>query len=1100
MASIAATAIVGSKAVGWTFTAGGFGLGLLGMAVVAGAGFLDQRFLYPALLGKGKGQARDLLPLIGIPTSTRDPGTPRVWAIGRQVRVPLHVFWQSEKEREETIGGGKGGVPQTIKRVFADVGLTLNDRPIAGTSLYVANGNLIWWSSRNLTKITTSELASSIVSGRLVLTMDTSYEEDFADYFEVGDAVGLFGFSSNPAGSHLGTGTNLGLSFWKVYALTAHAATPSSITLEPYSGQTVASITSVTPGTPLFPGSVARIDDEFMVLQSEVTVSQWRGSTIAPVPPTPVPTGATTQFVLGASVVYTWFASPLNGFRAVITANLSATKQEQFARFMSITNYSPEPVVLENWETQSTSGGAWTLQNTITGCTISRASGTYEQSIASGQVILQLPTSYWGLRPASGTLAGRIRFPGRGAYYPAGLFESEPLLSQQTQSEGETRSFLATRRGAVESQLIAESEPTGTIPGYRGMSFQLFEGWDLSRYFGNQIPPLIEGVLNCDLGMLLSEAIEQICSRADIPTSDIDTSAVSPRDFQGYWTQGAIPVTTALQPLMIGYQVVAQERAGKLAFMDIENCDVVQIENGATFSDLGIRSGGDTPNTGDKLRIIQADWNDLPTTIGIRHQDPDAQHAIGYQHFAQRQPNPSFQRNEQDIDLSMLVMTRKKAKNLAATLMRRTWVNSTGIEMQLPVAYCELLENDIITLTDDNSNQITARILRREIGSNFVVNVAAVFEDVELAVAGSPIQTGSLPLPPVITAGIPLGRVMDIPPLRDEDAMVPGYYVASAQPVGSPWQGATVYESRDSGVNWRQVAVLDDECGMGTLQTDLPTTASVAEPAFGGTPVWDTVNTLTITLDRFGVIGVPLTVTSSDVQNGINWMLVQDGTYSEVLGFRDVTDNADGTYTLSYLLRGLRGTYRAAQTHTFATGSKLTLLFLSRDAGQIKFVPLNVGNGSLPVSVDVRFVPPGMAVTDTRLTSTTVSITGRNARPFPVRDTGSDRGGGPNYDFTFTLIPWTRLQHPVGYVGPYSVDEAVITMEVRIYNPAGSTLLRTKTISLPAGSSPQGVDLPYPGSEQTADGYTPGASTTFKVQLVQVGNHGESETWIRDFP
>jgi hypothetical protein len=1093
MATIGALAVTQVK--GWTFAAGGFGLGLLGMALVAGAGFLDQKLLYPLILGRGKNQARDLLPLLGIPTTTRDPGTPRIWAIGRQVRVPLHVMWQSEKEREETIGGGKGGVPQTIKRVFADVGLSLNDRPIVGVSLYIANGNLIWWNSRNLTKITTSELVSSIVSGRLVLTMATAYEEDFGDYFEVGDVLTLNAFSSVPFQSHAGTGTNLGISHWKVYAVSNHAATPSSVTLEPYTGQNVAGITSVSAGTQLFPGTIARVDDQFMALQSELTVSNYYGRQIVT---NPAGT-ATSQFLLGCTSSYTLF-SGIYGWSG--TVNITADKRRQLLKFLSITNYSNESVTLENWETQATLGGPWTMNNTITGCFIrrERTYNNYEVAIDSGAVYLVLPTTYFGLRPGSGTLAGRIRFPGLGAFYPAGLFEADPILTQQTESEYEPRSFRADYRGTVESSLISESETPGTIPGYRGLAYQLFQGWDLSRYFGNQIPPLIEAVISPDLGMLLGQAIQEMCAKADIPRADIDTSDVNPVDFQGYWTQGAIPVATALQPVMIAYQVLAQERAGKLAFMSLENCDVVPIENGATFSDLGVRSGAGTPNTGDKIRIIQADWNDLPSTMGIRHQDPDAQHAVGYQYFAQRQPNPNFQRNEQDIDLSMLVMTRKKAKNLAATLMRRTWVNSTGVEMQLPVAYLELLENDIITLTDDNGNDITARILRREIGANFVVNVAAVLEDVSLAVAGSPIQTGSLPLPPVVTAGIPLGRVLDMPALRDEDAQVPGYYVASAQPAGSPWQGASVFESRDSGITWRRVAVLDDECGMGTLLGTLPTTANVAEPAFGGTPVWDTTNSLTIQLDRNGVLGPLVTVTQAEVLGGINWIAIRDGVNVEVLGFRDVTNNADGTTTLSYLLRGLRGTYRTAQTHTFAAGSEISLLFLARDAGQIKFVPLNVGNGSLPVSVDVRLVPPGLAVTDARLVSTTVSVTGRNALPFPVRDTGSDRGGSPNYDFTFTLIPWTRLQHPVGYVGPYSVDEPAITMEVRIYNPAGTTLLRTKTITLPAGSSPQGLDLPYPYAEQVADGYTPGVATTFKAALVQVGNHGDGPTWIRDFP
>ena len=93
MATIAASAGVG--AAGLTFAAGTFGLGLIGMAIVAGAGIIDSQFLFPALLGDGKQQAKPS-PLVGLPTTTSNPGTPRVWAIGRRVRVPMHVRFQSD--------------------------------------------------------------------------------------------------------------------------------------------------------------------------------------------------------------------------------------------------------------------------------------------------------------------------------------------------------------------------------------------------------------------------------------------------------------------------------------------------------------------------------------------------------------------------------------------------------------------------------------------------------------------------------------------------------------------------------------------------------------------------------------------------------------------------------------------------------------------------------------------------------------------------------------------------------------------------------------------------------------------------------------------
>lgn len=100
----------------------------LAAGAIALASYIDQKYLYPALLGDTDEEVRPG-SLVGLPQTTNTPGTPRVWAIGRRVRVPAHFFYQTEKTRSDSIDGPKGGVASQIKRVFADVGLSINDRP-----------------------------------------------------------------------------------------------------------------------------------------------------------------------------------------------------------------------------------------------------------------------------------------------------------------------------------------------------------------------------------------------------------------------------------------------------------------------------------------------------------------------------------------------------------------------------------------------------------------------------------------------------------------------------------------------------------------------------------------------------------------------------------------------------------------------------------------------------------------------------------------------------------------------------------------------------------------------------------------------------------
>jgi hypothetical protein len=668
------------------------------------------------------------------------------------------------------------------------------------------------------------------------------------------------------------------------------------------------------------------------------------------------------------------------------------------------------------------------------------------------------------------------------AQYEGRMFAADPVDSYYQGTDGQ-----------LEDSIIARTKTSGQIPGFRGMAYQMLDQWDLSTYFGNQVPPIIEGIIEPDAVMIVPQAVVELCERAELQDLLIDVADVDQEPFEGYWTQGAIPTVTALQPVMLAYGLLAQERNNTLAFFSVENADSIQIENGASFSDLGVASGADTPSAGDKIKITQRDTQDLPTSIGVSHQDPDQQYAQGFQHFKQRQPSPLASANEQNIQLDNVVLSRKKARNLAATLLRRSWVNATSLDFQLPVAYLEALENDLVTLTDDEGQDYTARIIRREVGNNFVVNVTAVVEDVTLGVRGSPVQ----PSPDIVistpTPVTPTFRVLDIPPLVDEDAFVPGYYVGACSAGGARWGGAVVYESRDGGTNYTQVATLNTQCGMGTLTSSLA--SGTPGDGIGGV-TYDTTNSFTVAIDRDNVTPL-VTVTTAFVEAGWNWMLIEDGANFEILGARDVVDNGDGTFTFDHLLRGLRGTYDSAAT-TKAAGSKVTFLYQARQLGAVQFVPTNLSAGSLPTTIDIKVVAAGQSIDD--VTAETVTLDCWNARPMPGRLFSTELDL-TFYDRIFTFDHWTRLQAVPGSGTPYSLDESFEGYKVNFYDPTGVTLLRTKTISAQNTGSTMirgAREFTYTAAEQTADGYTPGPTETFKVERFQLGDFGNGRTSIED--
>lgn len=993
----------------------------VGWIIAIAAAYVDATYIAPSLAGKGREAARSPR-LLDVPVGSNEPGAPRVWAIGRRVRVPTHVLWQDRKVRESTSGGNKGGTSVQLRRVYIDALISLNDRRTLSLQQLVGNGALLLYKSRNLVEIVTSNMRADYDAGgpSIVLQVSSTLDPSFTDRFQVDDIVKFTDWVHEGGADELNTG------FWKVDAVTDHApGTPSTMSVIPQSGQSITS-SAYNAGNEYAPAKVERVDD------AVVDPGTWAISSIGP-----------SLIFVSDAMEDVFFA----GDRVRI----------QGVKLSPGVGSIPSDAV---YQYNGTNGPTPTAGFTRVGGTSDPPSGNYVN--VSGTEVLQITA-----------VQARL--------YTAGIFPP-------TFNPGANYHNGADDQG--EDSLLAAANGTGNIPAYRGVAYQGLDSFFATR-FGDQLPYSLEALLEIDPAMSWAQAVSEVLQRADIPVTAIDTSGVSTRPFGGMFLRGAVPTLTAIQPMLVAGQIIGQERDGIIAMFHVDNADVVQVENGASFSDFATIGSRD-PRTDNKVIVEDQAEEDLPTSVGIRHQDPDNQYADGYQHFGLRNPQGVAHQNEQELDLSNVVLTRKEARNLATTVMRRAWINRRKYRFTLPVAYMHVLENDILTFTTDEDDIVRCRVIQRDMGSDFRVSVVALAEDVDLDVSGSPVQSGAgITSPSVITPAYVIAITLDIPAIEDSGIIPPRLrFALCAANFGENWAGAQVWESID-GASYTNVGSVSEQTAIGYFDTDL--TSQTASEEYGTTTVTVRSQTVDVQLWYEGSTAIEA-ATQAEAEAGKNWVAIisNAGTADdavEIAAFTTVTPNGSGSYTLGGWLRGLRGTASVQRD----TGSVIVLL-TPGDALFDREFPGQV----TPTSLEYKVVPLGADIDD--VTAIVVEATWRNSRPLPVRSITKTIGASP-FDVRFDIeANWTRALLPPGTQPPHPIDEPFEEYRLDIYDPNGVTLMRQKTITSTGTGSSTIRDrwFDYPAAEQTTDGYTPSGTETFVIDCVQVGEYGEGPSTLQE--
>jgi Putative phage tail protein len=435
---------------------------------------------------------------------------------------------------------------------------------------------------------------------------------------------------------------------------------------------------------------------------------------------------------------------------------------------------------------------------------------------------------------------------------------------------------------------------------------------------------------------------------------------------------------------------------------------------------------------------------DLPLRFTVRYNDAERDADVATQ-TAKRIAAPTAtmrSANEATLDLP-LTLTPAQAKAVALRQCFGPWCERTGHQWKLPWTHLDLDPGDVVTFALTGRSYVV-RILEMAIGADLAIELQTVTEE-SASYDVTAVTSGGLVFRRAIGSPSSASRLVlaDAPLLNDGDdaqRLSSGLYWCMGGRGQPAWPGGTLFESADGAI-WFLAEEAFEEMAWG-----LPIAALGATDTPFQT---DLENELIVRMvagaDRLA------TVTALEMLNGANQALLVDPDGAvEILQFQTVTANADGSHTLSTLLRGRRG------TEGFTGGHGVASLFVLVEPETISrlLVPLT----NLDEPRYYRAVGRGEALRDA--TTRTVTPIGRDLMPYaPVHTQASGSWGA---DVTLSWVRRTRIGGEMVDGGDdVPLAEDAEAYEVDILGTADGPVLRT----LEVGES----EAVYTTAQQAAD-------------------------------
>lgn len=534
----------------------------------------------------------------------------------------------------------------------------------------------------------------------------------------------------------------------------------------------------------------------------------------------------------------------------------------------------------------------------------------------------------------------------------------------------------------------------------------------------------------------LDAVVTDLCTESGLAPSDISVGELA-LPIRGYLVSQFGPARGALEQLANAFLFECTEQDDILYFRRRGGATVATL----TADDCGAGVDSAAPFPIAKTRGQEAD---LPAKLYVTAPDPYTDHQPGTQ-YSERQT--AHAGADEQVQFAV-VLSVTENRRLADALLFDRWASRSRRSWATTRKFARLVPSDPIVL---NSERV--RILSRS-DEGSVIRWEGITDDADVVVQLSSGVQGTFP-GQAVTVNVPTTMLLlDMALLRDADDG-PGAYGAAYGPAPY-WRGAVLYTSAD-GIAWERIATLPRPGSSIGVATN-------ALGSWAGGNVFDESNQLNVTLYN----GSAESTTRLGVLSGSNALAIAGPDGWEILQYRDALLEDDGTYTLTGLLRGRRGTGYAMSGH--AAGDRVVLLVSAtiRD--------LRIESSVIGVERTYRAVSIGDTLSNTPDTPATINA--ERLKPWAPVDLRAARDIATG-DITLTWKRRTRLACRFTGTGginvPLGEDSEAYVVQV-MDSGSFATVIRTINVTGPATAA-------YSAADQTTDFGSP--QSTVYVRITQ---------------
>jgi hypothetical protein len=565
-------------------------------------------------------------------------------------------------------------------------------------------------------------------------------------------------------------------------------------------------------------------------------------------------------------------------------------------------------------------------------------------------------------------------------------------------------------------------------------------------------------------GESLSTIVGDLCGRVGLDGSDLDTTELD-ATVLGYVLGRQTTVRGAIEPLAQAFFFDAVESDEVLAFRRRGRAPVATIPADHLLP-LDER-------TLESWRERRTQEVELPERLSVVYMDKDA----GYQQGTQAAKRAAVHsRHQASLTLAM-ALDATTAKRIAEQTLVSAWLERSGFTAALPPDWLRLEPTDVVDVAFLSGSSFRMRLARVDVGADFSLRLEGVSETAAIYISTAVADGGQGRMPQLIGGEAATRLILpDLPLLRDvDDAGGAGSRLYNLMAgYGAPgWPGAALYRSAD-GSAWAQTGRALGEAAWGATATALGVPLSPFAT--------DEANALTVFMTTGGERLE--SVTQSAMLNGANAaLLLKSNGEPEVIQFRDVTLNPDGSFTLQGLLRGRRG------TDVFIEGHQPGELFVLLDPDDVETLTVPLGDLGLPRSW--RAVGFGSLFEDAE--TLVQAHSGRDLLPLAPIHVTATLTGSPE-DITLAWARRTRIGGELkDGTGTVPLGEASEAYEVDILDGPGGAVVRTFSAMSPS--------VVYANADIVADfGAVPASLTVAVHQLSAVIGRGFARLVTLEFP